>query len=102
VNVQVIADPAGRLIWASPALPGARHDMGAAREHGILDALHEAGVRVIADNGYQGAGPTVEVPQRRRRRAPTPAATGGCREIRRTSTPPTPASADRASESTPC
>jgi hypothetical protein len=23
VNVQVIADPAGRLIWASPALPGA-------------------------------------------------------------------------------
>jgi hypothetical protein len=40
VNVQVIADPAGRLIWASPALPGARHDMGAAREHGILDALH--------------------------------------------------------------
>jgi hypothetical protein len=34
VNVQVIADPAGRLIWASPALPGARHDMGAAREHG--------------------------------------------------------------------
>jgi DDE superfamily endonuclease len=24
MNVQVIADPAGRLIWASPALPGAR------------------------------------------------------------------------------
>ena len=29
VNVQVLADPTGRLIWASPALPGARHDMGA-------------------------------------------------------------------------
>jgi len=29
VNVQVLADPNGRLIWASPALPGARHDMGA-------------------------------------------------------------------------
>ena len=68
VNVQVIADPAGRLIWASPALPGARHDMGAAREHGILEALREAGVRVIADNGYRGAG--FEVPQRRRRRDP--------------------------------
>jgi hypothetical protein len=27
VNVQVIADPAGRLIWASPTLPGSRHDM---------------------------------------------------------------------------
>ena len=30
VNVQVIADPAGRLIWVSPPLPGARHDLGAA------------------------------------------------------------------------
>jgi hypothetical protein len=64
VNVQVISDPAGRLIWASPALPGARHDMGAAREHGILDALTTAGVRVIADNGYRGSG--FAVPQRRR------------------------------------
>ena len=34
VNVQVLADPVGRLIWISPTLPGARHDMGAAREHG--------------------------------------------------------------------
>ena len=42
MNVQVIADPAGRLVWASPALPGARHDMGAARDHGILDALQQA------------------------------------------------------------
>jgi len=50
-SVQVIADPAGRLIWASPALPGARHDMGAAAEHGILAALNDAGVIVVADNG---------------------------------------------------
>jgi hypothetical protein len=64
MNVQVIADPAGRLVWASPALPGARHDMGAASEHGILTALRDAGVKVIADNGYRGAG--FEVPQRRR------------------------------------
>jgi hypothetical protein len=70
VNVQVIADPAGRLIWASPALPGARHDIGAAREHGILDALHTAQVPTMADSGYQGAGPTVRVPQRRRRLDP--------------------------------
>ncbi len=68
VNVQVIADPARRLVWASPALPGARHDMGAAREHGILEALHDAGIRVIADNAYRGSG--FEVPQRRRRRDP--------------------------------
>ena len=38
------------------ALPGARHDMGAAREHGLIDALHTAGARVIADNGYRGSG----------------------------------------------
>ncbi len=67
VNVQVLADPAGRLVWASPALPGARHDIAAAREHGILDALTAAGISAVADTGYQGAGPAVAVPQRRRR-----------------------------------
>jgi hypothetical protein len=67
VNVQVIADPAGRLVWISPALPGARHDMGAAREHGIIDTLTQAGVRVIADTAYQGGGLMIRVPQRRRR-----------------------------------
>ena len=67
VNVQVIADPAGRLVWISPALPGARHDMGAAREHGIVDAFARAGVRAVADTAYQGAGLAVAVPQRRRR-----------------------------------
>ena len=66
MNVQVISDPAGRLVWASPALPGARHDMGAAREHGIIDALTAAGVQVVADSGYRGAGPVFQLPQRRR------------------------------------
>jgi hypothetical protein len=41
VNVQVIiADPAGRLIWASPALPGSAHDLNAARAHGIIAAAN--------------------------------------------------------------
>jgi hypothetical protein len=62
VNVQVIADHAGRLIWASLALPGARHDMGAAREHGIVDAIDAVGVRAVADTAYQGAGPAVARP----------------------------------------
>jgi len=70
VNVQVIADSAGRLVWASPALPGARHDMGAAREHGIIDALNAAGVHTVADTAYQGGGPAIRVPQRRRRLDP--------------------------------
>jgi IS5 family transposase len=70
VNVQVLADPVGRLIWASPALPGHRHYMGAAREHGLIDALTHAGVQVVADNGYRGAGPNFDLPQRRRRADP--------------------------------
>lgn len=66
MNVQVLADPLGRLIWASPALPGAVHDLKAARTHGIIAALANAGVRVWADKGYQGAGGTVTVPYRGR------------------------------------
>lgn len=66
MNVQVLADPAGRLLWVSPALPGAVHDIRAAREHGIIDALTEAGIRCWADKGYQGARGTIRVPYRGR------------------------------------
>lgn len=60
--MQVIADPFGRLLWASSALPGAIHDVRAAREHGIVGALAKAGVPCWADKGYQGAEGTVCVP----------------------------------------
>lgn len=66
MNVQVIADPQGRLLWASPALAGAVHDVRAARRHGIIDALAEAGITCWADKGYQGAGGTVRLPYRGR------------------------------------
>ncbi|WP_240139981.1 IS5 family transposase [Streptomyces sp. MUM 178J] len=62
MNVQILADPSGQLLWASPALPGAVHDVRAAREHGIIAALAEAGVTCWADKGYRGAGSTVRVP----------------------------------------
>ncbi len=62
MNVQILTDPAGRLLWASPALPGAIHDVRAAREHGIIDALAEAGIKCWADKGYRGAAGTVHVP----------------------------------------
>ncbi len=62
MNVQVLADPSGRLLWASPALPGAVHDVQAAREHGIIAALTDAGITCWADKGYRGAGGTVRVP----------------------------------------
>jgi hypothetical protein len=68
VNVQVIADPAGRLVWASPALPGSTHDLTAARHHGVIDALTEADLWAYADLAYQGAAPNIVVPFRRRPR----------------------------------
>ncbi len=66
MSVQVVADPSGRLLWASPALPGAVHDVRAACEHGIVDVLAEAGISCWADKGYQGAGGAVRVPYRGR------------------------------------
>jgi hypothetical protein len=53
MNVQVVTDPFGRLIWASPALPG---------------ALAEAGIKCFADKGYEGAGGSVVVPFRGKHR----------------------------------
>ncbi|MFD3997373.1 transposase family protein [Streptomyces sp. NPDC058583] len=64
MNVQVVADPAGRLIWASDALPGAIHDLAAARAHGIPAALAADDVKCWADKAYQGVGPAIRVPFR--------------------------------------
>ena len=63
VNVQVIADAAGRLVWASAALPGAVHDLTAARTHGIIDALSSDDVMTFADKAYQGARGSVSGPR---------------------------------------
>jgi hypothetical protein len=70
VNVQVIADAVGRLVWASPALPSAVHDLTAARTHGLIDALADASVVTFADKGYQGAVGTVRTPFKRHRHRP--------------------------------
>jgi hypothetical protein len=70
VNVQVIADAAGRLIWASAALPGSTHDLTAARTHGIIEALTSEDVMTFADKGYQGARGSVRTPFKRRRFRP--------------------------------
>jgi hypothetical protein len=68
--VQVLADAAGRLVWASPMLPGATHDLTAAREHGLIDALNSANVMTLADKAYQGAGGTVWTPFKRHPQRP--------------------------------
>ncbi len=50
MNVQVLTDLFGRLLWASPALPGSVHDLTAARTHGIIEALTEAELKCWADS----------------------------------------------------
>lgn len=57
VNVQVVTDPGGRLLWISPALPGRTHDLTAARTHRIIRICERQGVPILADLTYQGAGP---------------------------------------------
>jgi hypothetical protein len=67
MNVQALTDPFGRLLWASPALPGSTHDLTAARTHGIIDSLADVGLRCWADKAYQGTGRPVRVPFRGQR-----------------------------------
>ncbi|MFJ9159229.1 transposase family protein [Streptomyces griseoviridis] len=67
MNVQVLTDPFGRLLWASPALAGSVHDLTAARTHAIIDALAAAKLKCWADKAYQGAGHPIRVPFRGRR-----------------------------------
>nr|BBM95943.1 transposase [Streptomyces sp.] len=63
-NVQVMTDPAGRLLWIPPALPGRPHDLTAARTHRIIRICERQGVPVLADRAYMGAGSWVTTPLR--------------------------------------
>src|SRR5690349_1482718 len=64
MNLQVIASPHGDILWVSGALPGAVHDLTAARIWGIVRRLAAAGLIVLADKGYIGAGAPVLTPYR--------------------------------------
>ena len=66
MNLQVIASPAGEILWASGALPGSVHDLTAARIWGIVRRLAAAGLIVLADKGYTGADGPVITPYRGR------------------------------------
>ncbi|MEW2581414.1 transposase family protein [Streptomyces syringium] len=68
VNLQLLTDPAGRLLWVSRALPGRVHDVRAARTHRIVATCTRLGLPVLADLGYLGEGGTFAVPHRRRPR----------------------------------
>lgn len=62
VNVQVVTDPAGRLLWISPALPGRAHDLMAARTHRIIRICERQGVPILADRAYIECGSCVTTP----------------------------------------
>jgi DDE superfamily endonuclease/Helix-turn-helix of DDE superfamily endonuclease len=62
MNLQVIASPDGEILWVSGPLPGAVHDLTAARIWGIVRELAAAGLIVLADKGYHGAGEHIRTP----------------------------------------
>jgi len=66
MNLQVISSPGGEILWVSGPLPGSCHDLTAARIWGIIRELADAGLIVLADKGYIGAGQDVLAPYRGR------------------------------------
>jgi hypothetical protein len=62
MNLQVIASPSGDILWVSGALPGAVHDLTAARIWGIVREVAAAGLVTLADKDYIGAGEPVRTP----------------------------------------
>ena len=55
MNLQVIAGPAGDILWVSGVLPGAVHDKKAGWAWGVLVELEAAGLVTLADKGYRGS-----------------------------------------------
>jgi DDE superfamily endonuclease len=68
MNLQVIAGPDGAIMWVSGPLPGSVHDIKAARIWGIIRELKNAGLLVLADKGYIGAGKHIKTPYKGRNR----------------------------------
>ena len=52
MNMQVIASLDGDIVWVSGPLPGAVHDLTAARIWGIVRELAASGLVVPGDKGY--------------------------------------------------
>ncbi len=66
MNLQVISSPDGQVLWVSGPLPGGAHDLTAARIWGVVRELAAAGLIVLADKSYIGAGEHVLTPYRGR------------------------------------
>jgi hypothetical protein len=81
MNLQVISSPDGDIVWVSGPLPGAVHDLTAARIWGIVRELAASGLVVLGDKGYLArtisAPPTGDGTSPHPRRTPT-TRTPGC------------------------
>jgi len=62
MNLQVISGLDGEMVWVSGPLPGAVHDLTAARIWGIVAELAASGLVVLADKGYAGASEHIRTP----------------------------------------
>ncbi len=62
MNLPVISSPHGEILWVSGPLPGAVHDLTAVRIWAIIGQFAAAGLIVLADKGYIGAGQHVLTP----------------------------------------
>jgi len=71
MNLQVISTPDGDIMWVSGPLPGATHDLAAARIWGILRELAATGLIVLADKGYHGGGNPLLTPYKGRSKPPS-------------------------------
>jgi hypothetical protein len=56
VNVQVVTDPVGEVLWILPALPGRTHGLTADRTRRIIRTCERQGVPILVDRTYTGAG----------------------------------------------
>jgi len=98
MNLQVIASPGGGILWVSGPLPGAVHDLTAARIWGIIRELAAAGLIVLAGKGYHGAGAPVLTPYRGRNKpASQKDANRAHAQLRSPASAPTPSSKPGAS-----
>jgi hypothetical protein len=68
MNLQVIASPHGDIVWVSGPLPGAVHDLTAARIWGIIAELAASGLVPLGDKGYLGE-EDIRTPYRGRNKA---------------------------------
>lgn len=62
MNCQALITPGGTIAWISPALPGSTHDLTAARQAGLPDALADTDLLIFADKAYQGTTSPIVTP----------------------------------------